>query len=650
MPHRTKLTAAAVKLFLPHLLLLLAFGLQAGYLVELQHRFPGAFLSRPFCGVDAVAHLERAGGLLDGSVPGEYPFAFLPLYPIFLATLKILLGDSLYLPVFLQVMLQLVGLAALYRLGRFLFSPLAGLLALAGLATYNYFIFYIPCFDQALLTTPALTLFLFFLVAYYRRRRQGYLLGAGVAFAVAVLSRPTLFTLLPVVGLWLFWRQPSLRRSGWVLLLGLPVVIALAPITWHNYRVTGKFIPIADNFGVNLFTGNNPDAYGLDSLAHDPTQPAVMRFIETVHQVEQEQTTFEAEVLRYFREQPEDALALTLRKTWLWFGEADKPLVEPFFPLLLTQTTTLARLPLQWQGLVVAGLLGLLLARSRSRADIWLLGAVYLVFSLTTILFFIQLRFRLPFIPFVILLAAALLASAPGWRGRRPGRFWGVLAVFLLLSPFVPGLPLLALLFAGLGLWSPGGRRWPAWEKWLVTGAAGYLLVVVVWLRATALAADVSQTINFYLGPPLAGAGILGQSFQMDCDGLHQIEVTLGLLNDRHDQPVTFYLATDLSGRKILFSETFEGPSVKDYQTRKFTFAPLAGSAGRTYFFFFASPTSTPDNAITARGYLNTPVDYYPAGSAYAGQLGTLQPLQADFAFSASCSLNPWQKLRLLFD
>ncbi len=127
----------------------------------------------------------------------------------------------------------------------------------------------------------------------------------------------------------------------------------------------------------------------------------------------------------------------------------------------------------------------------------------------------------------------------------------------------------------------------------------------------------------------------------MDCNGLNRIEVTLGVFNIPHDQPVTFYLATDPSAQEILFSESFDGSLVRDYQKKSFSFPPIPDSAGRTFFFFIASPTSTPTNALTARGYIDTPLDRYPAGSAFAGQLGDLQQLEADFAFGAYCLKRP---------
>jgi hypothetical protein len=136
----------------------------------------------------------------------------------------------------------------------------------------------------------------------------------------------------------------------------------------------------------------------------------------------------------------------------------------------------------------------------------------------------------------------------------------------------------------------------------------------------------------------------------MDCDGLNRIDITLGLFNRRQpDQPATFHLATDTSAQEVLFAETFDGSSVRDYQVRSFYFEPIVDSAGQDFFFFITSPASSPDRAITARGYSDTPIDHYPPGHAFAGQVGAMQQLQADFAFGAYCDLRLWEKIGAVF-
>jgi hypothetical protein len=663
-----------LKKILPFGILLLAFLLQMQYLAELRIMFPNAF-GQPFCGVDAIAYANRATGLLDGSIPGaNKPFYFIPLYPLYLAILNVLLGNYVLLPIFFQALLQIIGIAALYTLGRMVFSPLVGALAALGMATYNYYIFYLPCFDQSLLTTPFFTLALCWVIKYDLSQKSGWLFAGGVALAIAILSRPTLITILPVIIIWLYFTRHNSRNAQQlgdfidispqtlralgrdIIFLTLPFIIAVAPITWHNYQATGRFILVSDNFGVNIFTGNNPDASGLDTLAHIQGQPAELRFRETLRREQNGETTLAAEALKYIINQPDDWLALMTTKTWLWFGEVDERLVAPVFPVTVQQSQILSGLPLEWQALAVAALLGLLLVRGRSRSQTAFLWLVYGVFSLFTILFFIQLRFRLPLIPFALLLAASLLASARRWHDEQTWRFWLTLVVLLILFPLIPALWIFIIFFSVYGLFptSPSTLRLELKRKsasLLLLFAIGcYLLLGGIWIKAEKLATDTSQTIDHYLGPPLAANEILGQTFQMDCNKLNRIEVTLGTFNNKHDQPVAMYLATDLTAQNIIYTENFEGASIEDHDKKVFIFDPIPNSAGQTFFLFLNLPTSTPETGITVRGFSDTPIDHYPAGSAFAGQIGTLQQVQADFAFAAYCDLTLWEKLQGLFE
>ncbi len=320
--------------------------------------------------------------------------------------------------------------------------------------------------------------------------------------------------------------------------------------------------------------------------------------------------------------------------------------MTPFFPLAMSHSTTLSLLPLTWPAMILAAILGVLFVRGHSQEQLNLLWVVYGVLSAATIFFFIQLRFRLPFAPFVLLAAASLLGAAPDWFRHADKRYWlTTLFSLLILYPVVPSLWLFILLFVGLGLIYNSQLSF----RWLAVGVGIYLIIAGLWIRAEMMASDVAQPIDHYLGPPLAGALVLGQTFQMDCAGLNRLDVTLGVLNRPHNEPVIFHLAADTSAQEILFSERFEGSSVVDYQTKRFDFEPIPASAGQTYFFFMASPSSVPQNGITARGYTDIPVDGYPLGTAWAGQLGALQQFQADFAFTAYCDLTFWQKLQLGF-
>lgn len=85
------------------------------------------------------------------------------------------------------------------------------------------------------------------------------LAGAGICFGIAGLTRNQGW--LFAAALWLgamttFGRLISRRRATLVLLVCFAVI---APWTYRNYLVTGEFVPVASEGGLNLWASNNPD-------------------------------------------------------------------------------------------------------------------------------------------------------------------------------------------------------------------------------------------------------------------------------------------------------------------------------------------------------------------------------------------------------
>ncbi len=630
----------------PIFVLLVIFALQTRYLGELHSGYPNSFVDRPFCGVDALTHHERAMGLISGQYPGNKPWLFIPLYPIFLATTYQFAKIDYYLPNILQAIINLITYSSLYFIGGKLFSRAVGVLAILGLAGYAPLTYYLACFDHSLLTIPLFLLSLAFLLKFRHRRSLLWLVLAAITVTLSTLSRPTVLVLVPAVILWLFLYRTSFKRFILQsLCFGGMVVLLISPITWHNYQTTGLFIPLSKNGGVNLFTGNNPDASGLDSLAHAQSQPAVLRHIELQKRRKNGETSYSAEVFKYIQEQPGDWLALTATKTWLWFGEADTPLISPYFPLSIADSTTLRRLPFEWQAMIFTALLALFLIPGRDRQSSMLIWLLCGAFTIATIIFYIQLRFRLPFVPIVMLYAMALMVQGRYWVQKKTKRFWAVMLILLLAYPFVPHLWIFIFLFVGLSLWPAFKPDGIVRYRWLILAIWCYVILGAFWIQTQAAANDVSQNIGHYLGPRLGGKAVLGQTFKMDCQDFNYLALKMGTYDDLHDQPIILSLATGTDAQQILFSEQFEGESITDHHWQEFFFEPLPDSQDRSYFFFIASPASVPRNSLTARGYTNKPIDFYQDGHAYAGEIDRLQQIEADFAFIAMCRQSLAQKI-----
>jgi hypothetical protein len=179
------------------------------------------------------------------------------------------------------------------------------------------------------------------------------------------------------------------------------------------------------------------------------------------------------------------------------------------------------------------------------------------------------------------------------------------------------------------------------WVAWSLLMLAGLILIVA---RTFALLSYEGQILNKVRPNPafaLAGQMQMGQTFVAPRAGLEQIDVLTYGYRRPNTQPVTFHLRK-LEGDQDEVTLTFSASQVRGWRWQSFRFAPLADSAGQTYYFFFESPSSTPDDALTLGG---TEGDVYPNGTGVING----QPAQADMAFRTYYSnVSPAEKLTAL--
>jgi hypothetical protein len=172
----------------------------------------------------------------------------------------------------------------------------------------------------------------------------------------------------------------------------------------------------------------------------------------------------------------------------------------------------------------------------------------------------------------------------------------------------------------------------------------GGLITIVI--KGLDLLGYEGQLINFYHQPisdalEIKGDLAIGQTFLAPVDGLQRIDVVLRTYGRRNTHDVTFYLKQSLDSPEVIYQETFDASEIRNNSWRTFEFPPIPDSAGRTFFFYFASPDSVKGDAITVGGALG---DLYNGGNAYLGPV----PADADMAFRTYYGLSPSEKLAIL--
>jgi tetratricopeptide (TPR) repeat protein len=261
--------------------------------------------------------------------------------------------------------------------------------------------------------------------------------------------------------------QAPRPRRAWIALLAGLFALPILPVTLRNAVVSGEWVPIQAQEGLNLYIGNNPEATGTcyvrpgaayDELATRPARAGL-------NTPSGARRYFQAEVLHFAVRQPLQAARLVVRKALLTWNAADLP-SGPDLPLL-QMLTPLQRLPLLRFGFVAPLALAAWAVGYRRRRllpFLWapLLGTAALALLVTSG------RYRLMLTP--ALLGSAALALEGLWRAlqRQDQRTWaravvlslaGLALAYAVPVPALPTAETEALTLLAEAAWRTGDAR-----------------------------------------------------------------------------------------------------------------------------------------------------------------------------------------------
>lgn len=212
--------------------------------------------------------IELAAGkgyTINGTPTAYYPAG----YPMFLAVLFKLFGDSLLLAKLTNVILYIGIMYFSYGIGKKIFnSESVGRITLFILTVYPNHIAY-----SSILATEILFLFLLLCGAYLlliSNNRIWMLVIAGIIWGMMCMVRPQGFFIPLILIFTSFVLSKSTFMNKVKSLLFIYVFIILLMLPWiiRNNNVFHEFFIISTNDGINLVIGNNPYAsgeYTLDS-------------------------------------------------------------------------------------------------------------------------------------------------------------------------------------------------------------------------------------------------------------------------------------------------------------------------------------------------------------------------------------------------
>ncbi len=394
----------------------LALVLRLLYLKDLMHL---PFFNHPI--MDAAYHDSWARRIAQGQLVGDEPFFRAPLYPYVLGLIYKLSHGSYLIPRILQFLIGSFTSLFVFLLAKRLVGTAGALIAGFLCAIYPVLIY----FDGEILTE---SLFIFFsVVSLYlleiaRSGKRKMWLFAGITLGLALITRPTIGLFLPLAlfGCFLFSRK-------FTLLLLVGIIIPVMPVTLHNYFVSGEFIPVVWQAGINFYLGNNAQANGWSATSPEIRKDwwggyndmiaipkSVMGREPSYGEVSSYWTS---RALAFIRNNPGRWAKLVLKKIALFWSSLEFPNNQDYN--FVRATSTVLRNPLvRFATIAPIGLVGLLVAIVNWRKYFFVVAFV-ITYFVATVAFFVCARYRVPIVPALCLLAAVGLIRIVSLARRR---------------------------------------------------------------------------------------------------------------------------------------------------------------------------------------------------------------------------------------
>jgi 4-amino-4-deoxy-L-arabinose transferase-like glycosyltransferase len=269
--------------------------------------------------------------------PPGYPFLLAAIYKLWPASL---LGDhEVTVALVVNAGLAAATVALTYAIGRHVGGKRAGLIAAALLALCPSMVFFAGVTLSETLFTFVLMLALWCAMAAEERGDWRWLAACGIALGYGSLVRGQ--AALLVVALVPFWIASRHAGAGgdaerWfdargaravvakMVAVGALTLVAIAPWTLRNWRVSGSPVLISTNAGVNFYIGHSPGADGAGRIVDE----LVFRYPELPQAEAEARINGDGfrEGLRYAAHHPLREVSLSAKKVWWLYYRDDEAL------------------------------------------------------------------------------------------------------------------------------------------------------------------------------------------------------------------------------------------------------------------------------------------------------------------------------------
>lgn len=374
--------------------------------------------------VDGRQYEAWARRIAGGDWIGSETFYQAPLYPYFLAVLKLVFGDSLWPIRIVQALLGASSCGLLFLAARNFVSHRVGVVAGCLLALYPPAIFFDGLVQKAAIGGFIVVLVLWLVSRAQKSPTRARFLALGAVLALLMLTREETILLVPALALWIAWRFTghALRtRAVWVASFAGGLALVLLPVGLRNYEVGGEFLITTSQAGSNFWIGNRPGADGKYAPLRPGRSDTSLERKDAIElaEIEMGQKLTPKQVsdfwfdqsFSWIRDEPVAWMKLLGKKAALlvnWYeipDAEDQYFYEEYEPFLAVISRVLHLgivLPLCVAGLVLGW---------PRRRDLAVLAALLAVLCAGVIMFYVFGRYRYPIVPIAIVFAAVAIVQ-----------------------------------------------------------------------------------------------------------------------------------------------------------------------------------------------------------------------------------------------
>lgn len=393
-----------------------AAALVSGFLLlslALRLGFSAFFYSHPGNVIGVDQYIDLAVSILErgeySSAPGQPSIKASPLFPLWIALLYFLFGKNPFILLAANSFLSTATGGIIFLLGRRLVSKRAGLMALGMWAFYPFAVYYCGWTFRDTFLTFLSALDLWLMTLWFENPSSKKKSAAcAIAGAALGLTNPSslLFVGLAPLGLLLLHRFRATSRSLAVYYLVL--MLAYSPWPIRNQMAFGSPILTNQHGGMNLYYGLviPPDALGTPEETRirnsDPVELEA-RALDAQGKFMEEDRLYKSASFRLILAHPFRYAAQCWGRVLKFWRPVPYQRNYPFGYWKIFWASLLS------DGLIIPlALLGIWTLRAEAKKLVPIYAALIL-WPLAYYLTYAVLRFRLPVMPFLVLLAAAFL-------------------------------------------------------------------------------------------------------------------------------------------------------------------------------------------------------------------------------------------------